>query len=63
MKYPPESFKYRAHALVHSLSDTATWRDLIDSAIERMDLDAESRASHAAAMKELESRDTSEYDA
>jgi hypothetical protein len=63
MKYPPNSFKYRAHALIHQLPDNATWRDLIDSAIERMDLDAEAETSYAAAPIALESGEIPDYDA
>jgi len=54
MKFPPHSFKQRAHALVHQLPDNATWRDLIDTAIERMDLDAEAERAYAATITALD---------
>ena len=63
MKYLLDSFKHRAHALVHSHPDNATWRTLIDAATERMDLDTEAESLFAATTNALESGDISDYDA
>jgi hypothetical protein len=63
VKYPPNSFKSRAHALVHELPDNATWRDLIDTGIERMDLDAEAASAHAASSLNVADAPPTEYDA
>jgi hypothetical protein len=63
MRYPPDSFKHRAHVLIQQLPDNATWRDLINMAIERMDLDAQAESSYAATLTALESGQVPDYDA
>jgi hypothetical protein len=65
MRFPPNSFKHRAHALIQQLPDNANWRDLIDSAIERIDLDAESGAADAptANVPAVADDPSAEYDA
>jgi hypothetical protein len=65
MRFPPNSFKHRAHALIQQLPDDATWRDLIDSAIERMDLDAEAGFAETAPAAPLKftNHPSTEYDA